>query len=701
MDMMQHAWAGKSGNHSHSTGLTGSFLQGLRAGLQHLWTGGVLLLAISLPTLATAEPASVPGQLLVKPKPGVSETSFRSTLRNQGAVQVSAIEAIDVRVIKVAPQAYDRVRAALANNRNIEFAEPDYLFEPTLVPNDTYFSRQWHLPKVQAPAAWDLTTGNPGVTIAILDSGIDATHPELAGSLVPGWNFVDNNNKLTDVTGHGTSVAGVAAGAGNNGVGVAPLAWGCQIMPLRIADTNGYATLSRVASALTWAADRGARVANVSYGLSGASTLNTAAQYFQSKGGVITVSAGNTGTFDSAADNPYLLTISATDQSDVIASWSTTGNLVDLSAPGASILTTTVGGGYGSGTGTSFAAPLVAGVAALMLSANPDLSGPQVLELLKQTTDDLGTPGWDTTYGAGRVNALKAVQAAVNASPADVTPPQAQIVSPAPGNTVAGTVNVGVEATDDSQVARVDLDLNGSTVASSASSPAVFAWDTTKYVNGSYTLRARAIDAAGNVGSSANVGVTVQNVVPDTTAPTAQVTSPASGSTVAGTVNVGVSGADSVGVTKVEWYLNGALKGSSAGASASFAWNTTTVANGSYTLQAKAYDAAGNVGSSATVSVSVQNAAADTTPPSAAILSPATGAKVAKTVKVSVTSSDNVAVKRVDLLVDGKVYASSTSATVDFSWNTSKVSRGSHSLQAVAYDAAGNPGRSATVTVQK
>lgn len=701
MDMMQHAWAEKSGNHNNSTGLTGSFLQGLRARLQFLWTGGVLLLAIGLPTLATAEPASVPGQLLVKPKPGVSETSFRSTLRNQGAVQVSAIAAIDVRVIKVSPQAYDRVRAALANNRNIEFAEPDYLFEPTLVPNDTYFSRQWHLPKVQAPAAWDLTTGAPGVTIAILDSGIDATHPELAASLVPGWNFVDKNDKLTDVTGHGTSVAGVAAGAGNNGAGVAPLAWGCRIMPLRIADTNGYATLSTVASALTWAADRGARVANVSYGLSGASTLNTAAQYFQSKGGVITVSAGNTGTFDASADNPYLLTISATDQSDVIASWSTRGNLVDLSAPGASILTTTVGGGYGSGTGTSFAAPLVAGVAALMLSANPDLSGPQVLELLKQTADDLGTPGWDTTYGAGRVNALKAVQAAVNASPADVTPPQAQIVSPAPGNTVAGTVNVDVEATDDSQVARVDLDLNGSTVASSTASPAVFAWDTTKHVNGSYSLRARAFDAAGNMGSSASVGVTVQNVVPDTTVPTAQVTSPANGSTVAGTVSVGVSGADNVGVTKVEWYLNGALKGSSAGASASFAWNTTTAANGSYTLQAKAYDAAGNVGSSATVSVSVQNAAADTTPPSAAILSPATGAKVAKTVKVSVTSSDNVAVKRVDLLVDGKVYASSTSATVDFSWNTSKVSRGSHSLQAVAYDAAGNPGRSATVTVQK
>jgi hypothetical protein len=220
-------------------------------------------------------------------------------------------------------------------------------------------------------------------------------------------------------------------------------------------------------------------------------------------------------------------------------------------------------------------------------------------------------------------------------------------------------------------------------------------------VNGSYTLQARAYDAAGNSSSSASITVSVQNTVVDGTAPTAQISSPTAGTTVSGTASVTVTAADNVGVTKVEWYLNGSFKGSSTGASAAFTWNTTAYANGSYTLQAKAYDAANNVGTSTSATVSVLNTMLDVTAPTVRITSPTSGVTVVKNTKVYVASSDNVAVTRVDLLVDGQFYATSSLAAAVFSWNSLKLAHGPHTLEAVAYDAAGNSTRSAAVTVYK
>src|SRR6185436_2871090 len=130
---------------------------------------------------------------------------------------------------------------------------------------------------------------------------------------------------------------------------------------------------------------------------------------------------GNTGTFDSSPINPYFLVVSATDANDLLASWSNTGNNIDLSAPGVVILTTMQGGGYGSGSGTSFSAPVVAGAAALVISANPTLPGAQVQAILKQTADDLGSAGWDTSYGAGRLNVGNAVLLAASSTSSDIT----------------------------------------------------------------------------------------------------------------------------------------------------------------------------------------------------------------------------------------------------------------------------------------
>ena len=318
----------------------------------------------------------------------------------------------------------------------------------------------------------------------------------------------------------------------NNGMGVTSLAWPCLIMPVRISDATGSAYDSTAAQALTWAADHNARVANISYALSQSSAVTSAAQYFQSKGGVVTVAAGNFSTFVTASDNLYVLTISATDNNDFVCSFSNTGNNIDLAAPGINIPTTVRGGSYGISSGTSLSAPVVAGVAALVVSANPSLTGAQVQDILKKSADDLGAPGWDASYGWGRVNAYKAVLAASGGTtpPNDTTLPTATITAPTDSSTVSGTIFVIVAASDNVGVTKVEFYLDGVLMGSSTSASVSFSWDTGTKANGSHSLQAKAYDAAGNIGTSSPVSVTVQNG--DTTTPTDFVAVPADGSTI-------------------------------------------------------------------------------------------------------------------------------------------------------------------------
>ncbi len=668
----------------------------------------VVCAMLTLLILAGAGRAEPPGfvheQLVVKLKPKVKESVAQSLFKKHGAREQEALSQINVRVIQVPAARLAKVMNALKRNRHVESAEPDWLLTPDATPNDPYYSQQWQLPKIGAPAAWDMTTGSSMVTVAILDSGVEGANPDLAPLLVPGWNFYDNNSNTSDVTGHGTAVAGAAAANGNDGVGVAGVAWNCRIMPLRIAGTNGLASSSAVASALTWASDNGARVANISYAnVTKVTAVISAAQYFQSRGGVVTASAGNLATFDPTPDNAHFLLVSATDSNDALASWSNTGNNVDLAAPGVSIGTTVRGGVYGYASGTSFSAPLVAGVAALVISANPALSGAQVQSVLRQSADDLGAPGWDPSYGNGRVNAAGALTAALASVPVESTPPVVNIIGPSSASTISGTVPVSITATDNVSVVQVEWYLDGAQVGVSGVAPAVFSWDTRASVNGSHGLQARARDAAGNVGLSAIVNVNVQNATADTVAPTVALLSPASGTTVSGVASVQVTATDNVGVTQLEWYLDGVLKGTGPGGSLSFSWSTAGTSNGTHTLQTRALDAAGNVGTSAPLSVVVQNGA-DTIAPTVRITSPVSGTTIsrsAKTTRVYATATDNAAVTRVELKADGKLVASSTSANPVFSWNTSKVTVGTHTLQTFAYDAAGNVGASAVCTVQK
>jgi thermitase len=470
------------------------------------------------------------GKILVKPAPGLSEAKLEKILKTVNARSRGRLMGLDVHEVDVPARAEEAVARALSRNPNIQFAEPDYLLEPVGTVNDPGYGSQWHLPKMQAPSAWAYGDGN-GVTVAILDTGVYANHVDLTGQVLSGWNTVSNSGDTSDIHGHGTWVAGTVAATTNNAVGVASTAPGAKILPVRISDrTDGAAYSSDAAEGIRWAVDQGARVANLSYGFGGNSTVSYAASYMMSMGGVVVVAAGNQSSDPGYAQDPYLFVAAATDSGDRKASYSNYGSFVDIAAPGSAIYTTSRSGGYSSVNGTSFASPNAAAVAALVMAANPGLSATDVLSIMEDSAADLGSAGWDPYFGHGRVDALAAVQlAAGSGATTDTTPPNAEIGSPSNGETVNDLVSISVLASDDYGVESVTLFVNGSELATStqASSGGVydFSWDSTTVSDGEHRLTALAIDGAGNTAESADVLVTVdQQDVIQNSPPTASFT---------------------------------------------------------------------------------------------------------------------------------------------------------------------------------
>ncbi|MFL5260933.1 MAG: S8 family serine peptidase, partial [Anaeromyxobacteraceae bacterium] len=207
-------------------------------------------------------------------------------------------------------------------SRSIEYTEPDRVANVTFVPSDPQLSSQWHHTTIQSPRAWDTARGD-GVTIGVIDTGVDFTHPELAGSVIQGWNFSDDSADVSDGSGHGTMVAGTAAAIGDNLAGVAGVAFRSRILAIRVPPTI---EISVLANAIVYAADHGARVANLSYGpVCDSATIGDAARYIRARGGVLVVSAGNEGSESNAEDLP-ITCVSATDQSDALAPFSSFGS---------------------------------------------------------------------------------------------------------------------------------------------------------------------------------------------------------------------------------------------------------------------------------------------------------------------------------------------------------------------------------------
>ena len=656
----------------------------------------VAILSLSVSSIIAAPPEWVEGQLIVKPKAGLSDAQFEKILSKSKGQSVKHLKQINARVIKVPPQALEAVMRALSHHPDIDYVEKDMLVAPdAITPDDPKYSSQWHLSKIQAPAAWEATAGG-GITVAILDTGVEGSHPDLVNNLVPGWNVVSNNSNTSPVMYHGTSVAGTVAATANNATGVASVAWNANIMPIRITnESNGVASYSAMASGFIWAADHGADVANLSYGLSSnSSTINNAAQYLRSKGGLAIHAAGNNNTDKGLAENPYLITVAATTSSDARASYSNFGANIDVAAPGSSIYTTYTSGGYKSVSGTSFASPATAGVVALIMAANSSLSPNDVEGILESSAVDLGNAGWDPKFGHGRVNAGNAILMATQTSNSDTKEPVVTIVSPGFDATVSGNVSVDVSASDNTGVSEVVLYANGQVVGTDRTAPYQFSWDSIPESNGNATLTAYAYDAANNTGISSAVSVNVDNQVEtvDNTPPTVSIlTLVASNAVVSGNVSVAVDASDDTGVTKVVLYVNDQTVGTDNTAPFEFNWDSTQVADGDVTMTARAYDAANNSSVSAGVTVAVDNVpdVADNTAP-VLNLTPAGGSTVSGTVGIYATASDDVGVTQLSVYINGSLKCSSADiSTLTCSWNTRKLS-GTYLIKAVAKDAAGH-----------
>lgn len=618
-------------NHTHprSNRAVASAASGSRETFRKLSLSSAVALALAAGYAADtlAAPKWAEGRILVQSRAGLADAEFDKILKPHGGRTIGHIRQLNLRVVEVPPRVEQAVARALANNPHVKFAELDMLVELQQVPNDPNYASAWHLPKIQAPSAWDSSQGSC-VIVAILDTGVDSNHPDLNGTnncpngkLVPGWNSAGDPSITTtaDGYGHGTMVAGTAAATTNNGLGVAGVAGAASIMPIRVTNSSdGSAYFSAIANGLTWAADHGARVANISYDmLTTSSSIASAAQYMIGKGGVVVGAAGNSGTDRGYSDSPYIISVSATDSNDAKASWSSYGYYVDVAAPGVGIWTTTNGGGYGAVNGTSFASPVTAGVVALMMAANPSLSPAQLEQILESTADDLGATGEDTNYGSGRVNAAVAVDGAKNAQATDTQAPSASITPPAGGGKVVGVTAVNVSASDNIGVTKVELYVdNGASkklVGTDTNFPFGFSWDTTGQTDGNVSLVAYAYDAAGNKGTSNSVSVTVDNEPDpvDTIPPTVKITNPVNGAKVAGRVTIQVSASDNVGVAKTTCSVISKKTGKTVassvgnGGSLNFTWNATRALAGEYTITAIAEDTAVPTSNKASTSITV------------------------------------------------------------------------------------------------
>ncbi|MGG3017387.1 S8 family serine peptidase [Geobacillus stearothermophilus] len=350
-------------------------------------------------------------ELVVKFKEGISEQRREALLRLFRAAELSFMDIGNFSLVK-APKVTDLkgLAAKLVQLPEIESVEPNYVIERTYTPSDPGYSKQWHLKKINAPKAWDTTKGSGQITVAVVDDGVQMNHPDLAGKIVSPYNVL-TGAKSVPAGEHGTHVAGIIA-ASINKKGVVGVAPNVKIMPVNVFEGDG-ATSYDVAYGIVYAVDHGANVINLSLGSYSATVYEAeAVQYAVSKGAVLVAAAGNDDIdfpVYPAAFDP-VIAVSATDSSDWITDFSNYGDYIDLAAPGVNIYSTFPGSSYYSLTGTSMAAPIVSGTAALVLSKNPLLTRGEVESILRKSTVDLGGKGWDVFYGYGRVDAYKAVR---------------------------------------------------------------------------------------------------------------------------------------------------------------------------------------------------------------------------------------------------------------------------------------------------
>lgn len=444
------------------------------------------LLLVSWGSDAAAAPAQpgpfAPDHILVKFRAGVDIARLHAANKTK---TINIIPRIDVHVVSIPPgRGVQEMVEQFEKIHNVEYAEPDYIAYPDLVPDDTYFDEQWGMNNtgqtrgtpdadIDAPEAWDTATGAVDAKIAILDTGIKKEHEDLGGKVVYEANFTTSPTS-DDLYGHGTHCAGIAAAVTNNATGVAGVGFNCSLMNVKVLHEDGYGTYEWAAAGIIDAADEGANVISMSFGGSEYSeTVEGAVNYAWGAGVVLVASAGNQGTADPRYPAYYTncIAVAAIDDDDLKASWSTYGDWVDVAAPGVNIYSTTLPYKYrgkivhyGYKSGTSMSAPHVAGLAGLVWATSYGTSNSAVRYQIESTADEIAGTGTDWIWG--RINAHKAV-----------TPPEAT-------GSIAGTVT---DANTTNPIANATVTANG--YSTTTATDGTYALDVPV---GSYTVTALA-----------------------------------------------------------------------------------------------------------------------------------------------------------------------------------------------------------------
>lgn len=373
----------------------------------------------------TKAAANVPSQIVVAVKPGMA------LARKVQALGARTIASVDLgttyQTIQLPPgMTVEEGMKLYANDPAVSTAAPNrvYSLSATTLPNDPMVGDQWGYKQIYGPESLTRYIDARGITVAVLDTGVDYSHPDLAGRVMIGWNFADKNKDVMDRFGHGTHVAGIIAASANNGIGVAGTCSSCNIMAIKVLGDNGEGSTSTVMEGIKYAADYGARVINMSLGSSDTTVdpaLSQAISYARSRGCLVIAAAGNNrGDVGSPANDPGAIAVSSTSKFlwwEYLSWFSNRGPKVAVAAPGGGIwslapLTSNRTGrtGYAKLSGTSMATPFVAGEAALIMASHPSWGADAVASRILQAVDDKGSTGRDPNYGYGRIRLDLAIQ---------------------------------------------------------------------------------------------------------------------------------------------------------------------------------------------------------------------------------------------------------------------------------------------------
>lgn len=382
-----------------------------------------LLLISVLPQQSAQAQTETTAAWLLRFQPTASEAERSHTFEVLGVTPVRWLAHGTVAQVRaVAPDTVFASSALADVAGYVEYMEADSVVTGESTPNDPAFSeasKVYGLTMVEAPRAWDIGSGSGDVVLAILDTGLNATHVEFADRVVAGYDFINEDDEPNDDHGHGTHVSGIAAAAAGNSQGGAGICPQCKIMPVKVLDGSNRGTWGTVAAGIYYAVDNGARVINLSLGASATSrTIEDAVAYAQEHDVIVVASSGNAGSSMPyyPAAIPWVIAVGATTDVDALWSFSNTGDHLDLTAPGYRIYSTyydlSTNGGYAYMTGTSMASPYVTGLVGLVASLDETLTASEIIDLMTANADDLGDEGKDASFGYGRINAYTTMVAA-------------------------------------------------------------------------------------------------------------------------------------------------------------------------------------------------------------------------------------------------------------------------------------------------